>query len=76
MSDPEWTQSSHLTLPELICFAEREYGYVPDPMLGYIPSAENNKHIKYHMQWENNRSDFFSLKVSQSVFQKEVKMPW
>lgn len=31
-------------------------------MHGYIPSAakwENNKHIKYHMQSETNRSDFF-----------------
>lgn len=41
MNEPEQTQSSHLTLPELICFAGREYECVLDPMLGYIPLAAN-----------------------------------
>lgn len=78
----EWTrtQSSYLTLPELICFAWKECGCVPDPMHGYIPSAakwENNKHIKYHMQSETNRSDFFFLinHTHATFLQKEVKMP-
>lgn len=38
-NETEQTQSSHLTLPELICFAWRECGCVPDPMHGYIPWA-------------------------------------
>lgn len=61
-SELEQTQSSHLTLPELICFAGREYGCVPDPVRGYIPSAANNKHIKCHMQQDGNRRDFSFFK--------------
>lgn len=61
-NETEQTQSSHLTLPELICFAWRECGCVPDPTHGYIPSAAkgqiNNKRRKSHMPRERNRSDF------------------
>lgn len=65
--ESEQIQNSHLTLPELICFAGREYGCVPDPVLGYIPSAANKKHIKYHMWW-GLTSDF-------SYIQKKVNSP-
>lgn len=33
------------SLPELTCSAWREYGYVPDPGRGYIPSAAISKSI-------------------------------
>jgi hypothetical protein len=49
MKEPEQTQGSCFILPELICSAWKEYGYVPGPVLGYIPSAarwENTKHVK------------------------------
>lgn len=71
--ESEQTQNSHLALPELICFAGREYGCVPDPVLGYIPSAANKKHIKNHMQRESNRSDFSYI---QTRVNSPSQMPW